>query len=146
MYDEHLTAIVEIESVINSRPLSYVSACDIEESLTPSHLLIGRRILNLSDHLGCVYDPDDEEFSVDSPLLMKLMRHFSSTLNHFWNRWRIKYLLELRESHWQSMKKSPKHPQVAVGDIVQNSLPAETLNCSFRNSCDGVTDFGSKLP
>ncbi len=43
-YDELLTAIVEVEAVLNSCPLSYVSMDDIEEPLTPSHLLIGRRI------------------------------------------------------------------------------------------------------
>lgn len=43
--DELLTAVVEIEAVINSRPLLYVSFTDFEEPLTPSHLLVGRRLL-----------------------------------------------------------------------------------------------------
>ena len=38
--DELLTAIVEIEGVINSRPQSYVSSYDLEEPLTP-HLIVG---------------------------------------------------------------------------------------------------------
>lgn len=42
MYNELLTAIVEVEVVLNSRPLSYVSMDDIEKPLTPSHPLIGR--------------------------------------------------------------------------------------------------------
>ncbi len=50
-YDELLTAITEVEAVINSRPLSYISMDDLEEPLTPSHLLVGRRILSLPDHL-----------------------------------------------------------------------------------------------
>ena len=54
-----LTAVVEIEAVINSRPLSYVSSADFEKPLTPSHLVVGRRLLNLPDYLGYVYDPDD---------------------------------------------------------------------------------------
>ena len=49
--DEMITALAEIEAVINSRPLSYVSADDMEEAVTPSHLIVGHRILNLSDHL-----------------------------------------------------------------------------------------------
>ena len=52
--DELLTAVVEIEAVINSRPISYVSSADFEEPLTPSHLVVGRRLLNLPDYLGCV--------------------------------------------------------------------------------------------
>ena len=50
--DVLVTALAEIEAVINSRPFSYVSVGDVEESLTPSHLLVGRQILNLPDHLG----------------------------------------------------------------------------------------------
>ena len=49
--DELLTAIVEIEGVINSRPQSYVSSYDLEEPLTP-HLIVGRRLLNLPDYAG----------------------------------------------------------------------------------------------
>ena len=52
--DELVTVIAEIEAVVNSRPLSYVAASDMEEPLTPSHLLVGRRILNLPDHLGLI--------------------------------------------------------------------------------------------
>lgn len=65
-HDELVTAITEIESIINSRSLSYISAEDIEEPLTPSHLIIGRRILNLPDYLGAPFDPEDKDFNVGS--------------------------------------------------------------------------------
>ena len=86
--DELVTAVVEIEAVINSRPLCYVSATDIEEPLTPSHLIVGRRILSLPDHLGYVCDPGDEDFEVNASQLTKRMKHFASVLNHFWRCWR----------------------------------------------------------
>ena len=38
-YDELNTIVIEIESIINSRPISYLSTDDIEEPLTPSHLM-----------------------------------------------------------------------------------------------------------
>lgn len=50
-YDEMHTAIVEIEAIVNSRPLTYLNPDDTEELLTPSHLLMGRRVLSLLDHL-----------------------------------------------------------------------------------------------
>ena len=84
--DELHTAIVEIESIINSRPLSYISSSDLEEPLTPSHLMIGRRILNLPDNLGYLLDPGDEEFTVDPTQLRKRAKYLSNTLNHFWRR------------------------------------------------------------
>ena len=48
-FDELLTALAEIEAVINSRPLFYLTADDVEEPLTPSHPLVGRRILGTKD-------------------------------------------------------------------------------------------------
>ena len=50
--DELVSTVAEIESIINSRPLSYISAEDTEEPLTPSHLFIGRRVLNLPEYLA----------------------------------------------------------------------------------------------
>ena len=59
-HDQLLTAVMEIESIINSRPLSYISAEDTEVPLTPSHLLVGCQVLNSSDHLDHLCDPGDE--------------------------------------------------------------------------------------
>lgn len=39
-HDELLTLVTEVEAVLNSRPLTYVTAEDVEEPLTPSHLLV----------------------------------------------------------------------------------------------------------
>lgn len=44
-------ALAEIEVVVNSRPLSYVSGEDIEKPIIPSHLIVGRCILDLPDGL-----------------------------------------------------------------------------------------------
>ena len=49
--DELTTALVEVEAVLNSRPLTYLSTDDLEEPLTPSHLLVGRRLLDMPDHI-----------------------------------------------------------------------------------------------
>ena len=56
--DELLTAVIEVEGVLNSRPLLYVSVDDLDEPLTTSHLLSGRRSLRLADHLYC--EPDNK--------------------------------------------------------------------------------------
>ena len=43
-YDELYTVLVEIESTLNSRPLTYVSSDELDEPKTPSHLVVGRRV------------------------------------------------------------------------------------------------------
>ena len=116
--DEMLTAVIEIEGVINSRPLSYISSSDLEEPLTPSHLLVGRRLLSLPDNWSCLYDHDDDDFEVSAKQLTKRMKHFSSVLNHFWKRWRSEYLSELRENHRYVAKKKSHTPDVRKGDVV----------------------------
>ena len=44
-YEELLTSVTEVELILNSRPLTYMSATDLEEPLTPTHLINGRRLL-----------------------------------------------------------------------------------------------------
>ena len=43
-FDELMTAEIEVESLLNSRPLTYISADEPLQPLTPSHLLCGRRV------------------------------------------------------------------------------------------------------
>ena len=62
--DELCTALTEVESILNSRPLSFVSSDDLEEPLTPSHLIMGRQLLSMPDHLGVNIDPVDTDFSI----------------------------------------------------------------------------------
>ena len=59
-YDELLTALTEVEMVLNSRPLTYVSANNLEEPLTPSYLLISRRVMSLPEPIPEDDDSDEE--------------------------------------------------------------------------------------
>jgi len=45
-YDELITIKAEIETIINSWPLSYVTPDDLDEPLTPSQLLMGMQMGN----------------------------------------------------------------------------------------------------
>ena len=45
-YEELYTVLVEIEGVLNNRPLTYLEEDDIKEPLTPIHLYCSHRILN----------------------------------------------------------------------------------------------------
>ena len=85
--EELLTVATEVEMIVNSRPLFYVSQDDLEEPVTPSHLLIGRRVLSLPDTL--CYDGDDEDFNATPQLLSKRMKYLNRTIDQFWSRWKI---------------------------------------------------------
>ena len=115
-YDELLTAVTEVEGIINSRPLSFISSNDLEEPLTPSHLLIGRRALNLPDL--CSEGDEDHDFEVTPTVLTKRLKYLSTVLDKFWRRWRNEYLLELRDSHRYTSGNSSADQSVSVGDIV----------------------------
>ena len=113
-YEELLTAVSEVEMIMNSRPLSYVSMDDLEEPLTPSHLMIGRRLLSLPEVAS-----HDESRSCESTHseMNKRMKHLNFTLEQFWTRWKREYLLELRECHRYG-NTNGRGEEVKIGDIV----------------------------
>ena len=93
LYDELLTLVIEVECVLNSRPLTYVYAGDVTELLTPSHLLVGFRTLSLPD--APVPEDTDGDFTPEK--LTHRAAHLAVTLEKFWKRWKLEYLQELRE-------------------------------------------------
>ena len=112
--DELTTVIIEIEASLNSRPLTYVSDEDWGEPLTPSHLVVGRKISNLPDYKT----HDFEDPGQTSTLISKRMKHLSKLLEHFWRRWQKEYLLGLREQHRLSPRRNIGNFEISVGDVV----------------------------
>ena len=114
-YDELLTSVVEVEAILNSRPLTYLDPDDTDEPLTLSHLLTGRRVMSLSD----VHIDDDDNYEVVSHTdLTKRMKHLSKTLESFWRKWRTEYLLGLRDAHRYLQPSRGVTRHISVGDIV----------------------------
>jgi len=116
--DELQTALAEVEMIVNSRPLSYVSMDSIQEPITPSHSITGRRLMSLP---GGPYNSELSEYvDVLNSDISKRMIHLNSVLEDFWRRWKKEYLLELQESH-RHTKHPPKESycsKIAVGDMV----------------------------
>ena len=109
-FEQLRTLFTEVESVVNSRPLTYVND-DVDGTsyaLSPAHLIYGRRISG---------DQNQECYEVVSTheSLTKKARHHRQLLRQFTKRWRREYLTSLREN---ARKVNTKEPHVKVGDLV----------------------------
>ena len=86
-YDELNTILVEIESIINARPITYVydDKDSTSYALTPSHLISGRRITTM---------PNNAHFEIVSTFnsLTKRDKHLRHLLNRFTQQWKHEYL------------------------------------------------------
>ena len=78
-FDELTTILVEVEAVLNSRPLTYLYFDDVEEPPTPSHLVIGRRRLTLP--VGPL-QIDDWDFG-DHLTATKRSRYLADRIQHY---------------------------------------------------------------
>ena len=109
------TVIVEIEALLNDRPLTHVSP-DIrdQEPITPSYLLYGKRITTLPHNVTDMDTPLDPDFG-DSSDLHRRARAQAVVIRNFWTRWKREYLTALRETH---LTAGNNEQRVRVRDIV----------------------------
>lgn len=104
--DESLyTVMTEVESIVNSRPLTSVSdSIDDYEALTPNHFLLGRRSNNV---------PIINNEEVDVTLRSK-WKSVQAATNMFWSRWLREYLPTItKRKKWSSLSRN-----MSKGDLV----------------------------
>ncbi|XP_068721096.1 uncharacterized protein [Montipora capricornis] len=107
-FNELLTVLVEVEGTLNSRPLTYEYNNPEGEVITPAHLIYGRRLQSLPE----VSEEEDESESTCA----RRCKYLNQKLQHFWKRWQLEYLMDLRESHRVQSSSNRKSPK--VGDLV----------------------------
>ena len=112
-YEELMTVVVEVKSILNCGPLSYVSSEDPEKPLTPSHLLCGRRLMSLPH--SNTSDSPDYDVDVQPRDLSRRMQHLSNILNHLWKIWRNEYLMEPRDAH-RHQSQSNSSTAISIGE------------------------------
>ena len=109
------TLVVEIEAILNDRPLTYVSS-DVRDPdpLTPADLLYGRRITSLP-YRHVEEDELTDPTIGDEAQIRKRAKKQALIIEHFRSRWKHEYLTSFRES----LKTSGNNQQkVKTGDIV----------------------------
>ena len=112
-YEELETVLVEIESVINSRPLTYLFEDEAEEALTPSHLAIGRRLVSPVSRV------EQSEVQQSHESLTGRYRYLQKIIEHYWKRFSKEYLLELHQHHVNVHKGNyDELSKVLLGDVV----------------------------
>ena len=86
--EELYTILVEVECVLNNRPLTYQCNDEFDKQLTPSHLICGRRLESLpQEDLNVV---SDESLSREDAT--NRHKYVSQVLDQWWQRWQHEYL------------------------------------------------------
>lgn len=111
------TLIKEIEAILNSRPLTYISNQTDDTILTPSNFL-GSGAEKLC--FPTIYNDDDEykPTTTSKDNLIILWRKGQNLLNNYWKAWKSDYLLNLRERNDTKHFRNSCNELPKVGNIV----------------------------
>ncbi|GBO28929.1 hypothetical protein AVEN_93216-1, partial [Araneus ventricosus] len=112
-FEELSTILVEIEYVVNSRPLTYVTDGFSEPNpLTPLDFLqYGRKDHDYPLHFAEIVNKASSRES-----LIKRKKYQTTLLKHFWIKWKEQYLLDLKTVH--HFKSPNAHKEVKTDDVV----------------------------
>ena len=128
-YDELQTVIVEIEAVLNSRPLCYVGD-EINEVITPSHFLVLKRLTSEPSSFPCVEEPN----------LLKMLKGSRRLLERFWSIWYERYVTSLRERSIKGPRSSDILPKVGDVVLLKESKPRLLWKIGRITSCRSGRD------
>lgn len=114
-YEELNTLLVQIESILNSRPLTEISSnIDDFTPLTPAHFLIG-------DRLTSILEPDLTALSMNRLTRWQTIQQLKQ---QFWSRWSSEYLHHLQQrTKWKASSMN-----LNIGKMVllkEDNLPPE---------------------
>lgn len=112
-FEEMSTILVQIEAVLNSRPLTVLTEDPNDlTALTPGHFLIGRPLTELAE-------PDLTDLNINR---LTRFQYLSRLKQEFWQRWSKDYLNQLQMRFKWHYKVDVRLGQVVV--IVEDNVPA----------------------
>ena len=109
--DELATVLIEVEAIINSRPLVTRGSLGEGEALTPAHFL------TLRSKLGLPFSSCHDNDLILSDMLSKVWKAGQKVLDQFWSCWQKEYLTDLRQSSISSAKRAVQR-EPSIGEIV----------------------------
>lgn len=112
--DEMITAVTQIESILNSRPLTQLTEnADDLNALTPGHFIIGEPMFSIPE-------PDLTNLNVNR---LNRLQELTRAVQDFWRRWSRDYLSQLHQRpKWHS--ETQLHPvEGAMVLMKQENLP-----------------------
>ena len=119
--DQRHTVVKEIESVVNARPLVYISD-DIDSTITitPSHFLCLNPKIRIPETVHGDDDPDYTPYESSERNVLQIWKKEERLINQFWKAWRDDYLLSLRERTQYKLESGriQSHQEPNVDDIV----------------------------
>ena len=90
---EMLTLLSRIEVIINNRPLTYMYNDIFDIPITPNSLIYGRVVNQVGkDNINNYEFINEYEKNIT-----ERVKYLNDLLSHFWNRWKIEYIVDLRE-------------------------------------------------
>jgi hypothetical protein len=118
-WNEMATVFAEVKSIVNSRPLTYMSDDPNDlRPLTPNHLLLGRASPDIPH--GPYEDTNNSR---------KRFQYTQTIANHFWRRFIQEYipkLIAVERSKWQKKKRQIERGDIVL--IVENNVPRGKWN------------------
>ncbi|KAJ0169660.1 hypothetical protein K1T71_014845 [Dendrolimus kikuchii] len=132
-FEELYTILVQIEAILNSRPLSPLSSDPNDlNPLTPGHFLVGRPLTAL---------PVPKLDNIN-PTRLQRWERVESLRQHFWTRWHKEYVSELQQKiKWKYSKGSLKKGTLVI--IKEEATPPMKWNLGriveVHPGVDGVT-------
>ena len=124
-YDELITVLIEIESLINSRPLTYLSGEGNTEAITPFHLIHGRNI-EAAREINLI------QRNVNTGDLTNRVKYIRLLLSHFSKRFYNEYIVALRERMMYGKTKRCSD-ELAIGDAVLIKDNTTTLRSKWKH-------------
>ncbi|XP_052750040.1 uncharacterized protein LOC128200486 [Galleria mellonella] len=104
-YEELNTIVIQIEGILNSRPLCAMSDLPNDMTcLTPAHFLIGNSLMDI---------PEPNTMHIQHNRL-SLFQRITVLKQQFWRQWKLQYLAELQSRpKWMNVRKN-----IQKGDLV----------------------------